>query len=88
MAHGATAAHCHGGLCHSDSDEHVAKQTRGSRPHGAGSLEHRGVAALAPELTIYVPELMLAGELPREAVLVARVSSFEPCSPPATGPPV
>lgn len=90
--HGAVA-HCHGAFCHADADEtdgaeHVAKQTRGSRSHGEGSLEHRGLAALAPELTIYVPELMLAGEMPREAPIVARVASFERCAPPARGPPV
>ncbi len=87
--HGASA-HCHGSLCHSEdgSPQHLTKSSSHQRPHGQGSLEHRGLAALQPDLTIYVPELMLVGEMPLEAVLVTRVQSFERCAPPATGPPV
>ena len=88
LGHG-VGEHCHGGICHSDApDEQTANAGKHSSPsHGAGSLEHRGLAALPHELTLFVPELMLAGEMPRDAVLVARVSAFERCAPPATGPP-
>src|SRR5688572_22324296 len=50
-AHTHGAAHCHGDVCHpddsADSDEDPVS-------HGENSLEHRGVAALATDLTIYV----------------------------------
>lgn len=82
-SHGVTT-HCHGALCHAD-DEGASKSSPAS--HGQGSLEHRGVAALPHELTIFVPERMLAGEMPREAAHEARVSSFERVSPPARAPP-
>lgn len=83
----ASEAHCHGTFCHGD-DEAQRHGPASPDEHGQGSLEHRGVAALAHEITIFVPELMLAGEQPLDAVHVARVSSFERCSPPARGPPV
>jgi hypothetical protein len=86
-AHTHGAAHCHSGFCHSEDGADRAGASQRSTSHGAGSLEHRGIAALAPEITLYVPELMLAGELPPDVVLAARVESFERVSPPATGPP-
>ncbi len=83
-SHG-VAAHCHGGFCHSDDGER-APTSHGS-DHGQGSLEHRGIAALTHEITIFVPELMLAGEQPIEVALASRVECFERCSPPVRGPP-
>lgn len=76
----AEGAHCHEGVCHGG-------RTQAPRTHGDGSLEHRGVAALPHAIVIFVPELTLAGELPREVVLAQRVSSFEASTPPARGPP-
>jgi len=85
-SHGAASVHCHGASCHSE-DEAKQRPTQDTSSHGAGSLEHRAVAALTPDLTIYVPELMLAGELPPDVVLASRLETFERCSPPARGPP-
>ncbi|AKF06556.1 hypothetical protein DB32_003705 [Sandaracinus amylolyticus] len=46
--HGARAAtHCHDGVCHED-DGASERHERPAPDHGAGSLEHGGVAALAP----------------------------------------
>ena len=82
------AAHCHGAFCHAD-DEGPAATKSSSDPlsHAQGSLEHRGVAVLAPDLTIYVPELMLAGELALAAPRVEHVAYFERRLPPARAPP-
>lgn len=82
------AAHCHGAFCHAD-DEGPAATKSSSDPlsHAQGSLEHRGVAVLAPDLTIYVPELMLAGELALAAPRVELVAYFERRLPPARAPP-
>ena len=85
-SHGVAAGHCHGAFCHSDEGAERAPTSHGS-DHGQGSLEHRGIAALAHEITIFVPELMLAGEQPIEIVLAPRIACFERCSPPVRGPP-
>ena len=86
-SHGAAAAHCHGDYCHSDQGAD-RKAPSHDPSHGQGSLEHRGLAALAHEITLFVPELTLAGEQPIEVVLAARVTCFELRSPPVRGPPV
>lgn len=96
--HGAVA-HCHGSFCHSDqasaprgSRTSAARAARGERgaehrTHGDGSLEHRGIAALAPDLVLYVPEAFLVGELADPTRIESRIASFERRSPPVRGPP-
>jgi hypothetical protein len=81
--HGAT--HCHAGFCH--EGEPGAQPAGDPIAHGKNSLEHRGVVALASDVRIFVPELMLVGELPLVPALTPRITSFEATSPPARGPP-
>lgn len=92
--HGST--HCHAGFCHADDEAdgdagHDARAQKSApsdpRSHGQGSLEHRGVAALTPDLAVVVPELLLVGELPPPDAPVVRASSFEAPRPPARAPP-
>jgi hypothetical protein len=85
--HGAST-HCHGDVCHGESVDGKPDDASDPVSHGAGSLEHRGVAALASDLRVFVPELMLVGELPLVPPHVARIETFEPTTPPARGPPV
>lgn len=83
----ASAAHCHGSFCHSDEASRPAKRDPEHRAHGDGSLEHRGIAALTPDLVLYVPEALLVGELPDPSRVESRVTTFERRSPPVRGPP-
>lgn len=92
--HGST--HCHAGFCHADdeADGGAGEGARAqkappsdSRSHGQGSLEHRGVAALAPALAVLVPELVQVGELALPEALEARVVAFATPRPPARAPP-
>lgn len=83
--HGAVA-HCHGSFCHSDQASPTERDSE-HRAHGQGSLEHRGIAALAPDLVLYVPEAFLVGELADPTRIESRIASFERRSPPVRGPP-
>lgn len=89
----AAGAHCHGDLCHAADEEsddgRDASASASSDPlsHGQNSLEHRGLAALTPDLTIYVAELTLIGELADDRAPDARIEAFAAVSPPARGPP-
>jgi hypothetical protein len=84
--HGAGAMHCHDGGCHADPRA-GAPAHRAPRSHGAGSLEHRGVAALVPDLAIHLPEAAVVGELALPTPLADRDVVFALASPPARGPP-
>ncbi len=75
-AHG-DDAHCHGdareATCHEDAREGGA--SAGGASHGAGSLEHRDVAALAP------PDAMCGIERAPIAELIARAGHARSASP-------
>lgn len=77
--------HCHDDVCHEESDGDAEAGDPVS--HGENSLEHRGLAALATDLRVFVAELILIGELPAEAAPELRAEAFVPVSPPARGPP-
>ncbi len=97
--HGALL-HCHGSFCHASAEDLDGSRRGprregalagdpidGPRAHGDGSLEHRGIAALTPDLVLYVPEAILVGELADPARVESRIASFERRSPPVRGPP-
>jgi hypothetical protein len=88
--HGAVTGHCHGGVCHEESSsqgEHGPSAATDPLAHGQHSLEHRGVAALTPDLTVFVAELTLIGETADELAPGMRAEAFVSSSPPARGPP-
>ena len=65
--------HCHDGVCHDDGGLEVAADDAGdpSGPeHGAGSLEHGGLAALAPApIVTTVPGVPVAELVDAEAAI-------------------
>lgn len=82
-----TDAVAHDGATQHDGAQAQKAPPHSSRSHGQGSLAHRGVAALAPELAVLVPELLLVGELPLPEAPVVYAASFEAPRPPARAPP-
>ncbi len=94
-------AHCHGGACHAhDHDAHGAERApghgrretsrgvhRAATPHGAHSLLHRGIAALAPKLATPHVRPALVCELGDARAPEARVASRAPRSVRVRGPP-
>ncbi len=90
--HGESAGgHCHGDVCHGAShgqgDEDKSAAAGDPISHGQNSLEHRGLAALATDLTVYVAELTLIAKLADDRAPEARAETFVSVSPPARGPP-
>lgn len=85
--HGASALHCHDGVCHGDALAQKPARRADPRSHGAGSLEHRGVAALVPDLAIHLPAMVAVGEVVAPVALVDRTVVFASASPPVRGPP-
>jgi hypothetical protein len=86
----AEPAHCHGDVCHhEEADGGGTASASAGDPiaHGQNSLEHRGLAALAPDLTIYVAVLTPIAELASDVAPEARPEAFAAVSPPARGPP-
>ena len=88
----ATLVHCHGDLCHSEDRpdrERGGKAAPQESPtsHGQNSLEHRGLAALAPGLIVFALELTLIAELENHVAPRARAVAFASVSPPVRGPP-
>jgi hypothetical protein len=86
--HGVTHTHCHGASCHGGAVAGKPDRPTDSRSHGAGSLEHRGVAALVQDLAIHVPPMVVVGEIGLPRALVDRTVVLATTSPPARGPPV
>ena len=84
-----SVGHCHGDVCHGEDEDGDTSRAASGDPisHGQDSPEHRGLAVLAPDLTIYVAELTLVGELPGDLPPAVRAEAFRGVSPPARGPP-
>ncbi|UJR80834.1 hypothetical protein [Sandaracinus amylolyticus] len=84
--HGAGAAtHCHDGVCH--DDEGSERDERPAPDHGAGSLEHGGLAALAPAPVLAALIGPCIAEIVTPAREVERVSAPRVERPRARAPP-
>lgn len=80
------SAHCHDGTCHDDGAPPEADLA--SSEHGAGTLAHRDVVALAPaEAVLRWPALVLGPAL-AEPALDAPCSTRDASAPVARGPPL